>query len=74
MLVNIFDIESLDEYGRTPLSLALIVDKIAPAKKLIELGANVNHGGADSPLSITRLKKSLFVMVAALVIKISKKT
>ncbi|TMO01730.1 ankyrin repeat domain-containing protein [Pseudoalteromonas sp. S558] len=51
MLVNIFDIESLDEYGRTPLSLALIVDKTAPAKKLIELGANVNHGGADSPLS-----------------------
>ena len=51
MLVNIFDIESLDEFGRTPLSLALIVDKITPAKKLIELGANVNHNGDDSPLS-----------------------
>ena len=51
MLVNIFDIESVDEYGRTALSLALIVDKFAPAKKLIELGANVNHNGDDSPLS-----------------------
>ena len=50
-LVGIFDIESIDDFGQTPLSTALISDEIIPAKKLIELGANVNHNGDDSPLS-----------------------
>ena len=50
-LVSIFDIESMDRFGRTPLCTALISDEIIPAKKLIELGANVNHKSSGSPLS-----------------------
>ena len=50
-LVGIFDIESIDRFGRTPLCKALISDEIIPTKKLIELGANVNHNAGGSPLS-----------------------
>ncbi|MBH0058592.1 ankyrin repeat domain-containing protein [Pseudoalteromonas sp. SWXJZ94C] len=51
MLSNTTDIEGVDKFGRTPLCYAITADEIAPAKKLIELGANVNHGGDYSPLS-----------------------
>ncbi|MBB1305950.1 ankyrin repeat domain-containing protein [Pseudoalteromonas sp. SR43-5] len=50
-LVGIFDIEGIDRFGYTPLCIALISDEIIPTKKLIELGANVNHNAGGSPLS-----------------------
>jgi len=51
MLIDIINIDSVDAFNRTPLCFALISDEIAPAKQLIKLGANVNHGGEHSPLS-----------------------
>ena len=51
MLSGLTNIEGVDKFGRTPLCYAITADEIAPAKKLIELGANVNHGGDYSPLS-----------------------
>ena len=66
-LVGIFDIESIDDFGQTPLSTALISDEIIPAKKLIELGANVNHNGDDSPLSCAVYSQSKELLSASLV-------
>lgn len=58
VLTSFFDIESQDGYGRTALSLALIADKIEPAKILIKLGENVNHGKQSSPLSCAAYSKN----------------
>jgi hypothetical protein len=58
VLTEYFNIESMDDQGRTALSLALIVDKIEPAKILIKLGANVNHGKQNSPLSCAAYSKN----------------
>lgn len=46
-----FDIESTDNHTRTPLVRALATDTPEAVKTLVELGANVNHGGDYSPLS-----------------------
>ncbi|MCP5076929.1 MAG: ankyrin repeat domain-containing protein, partial [Psychromonas sp.] len=57
-LVNHFDIESTERFGRTPLSKALIVEKVEAVKTLIKLGANVNHGKQSSPLSCAVYSKN----------------
>ncbi len=51
MFTKFFDIESTDDSNRTSLCLSIITDEFSAAKKLIELGANVNHNGSSSPLS-----------------------
>lgn len=60
MLGNIpeIDIEATDKFGRTPLSSALIGNKLIPTQKLIELGANVNHNSTSSPLSCAVYSKN----------------
>ncbi|MCP4323945.1 MAG: ankyrin repeat domain-containing protein, partial [Alteromonadales bacterium] len=57
-LTAYFDLESIDDLGRTPLSLALITDEVVSAQTLINLGANVNHNGDDSPLSCVAYSKN----------------
>ena len=51
MLTTLYPVDSTDEYGRTSLSLAAIAASLPSAETLIQLGANVNHGGEHSPLS-----------------------
>jgi hypothetical protein len=51
MFTKFFDIESTDDSNRTSLCLSIITDEFSAAKKLIELGSNVNHNGSSSPLS-----------------------
>ncbi|MCW1720994.1 ankyrin repeat domain-containing protein [Pseudoalteromonas sp. A3] len=51
MFTKFFDIESTDDSNRTSLCLPIITGEFSAAKKLIELGANVNHNGSSSPLS-----------------------
>jgi len=51
MFTKFFDIESTDDSNRTSLCLSIITGEFSAAKKLIELGANVNHNGSSSPLS-----------------------
>ncbi|TMN92456.1 ankyrin repeat domain-containing protein [Pseudoalteromonas sp. S558] len=58
MFTKFFDIESTDDSNRTSLCLSIITDEFSAAKKLIELGANVNHNGSSSPLSCAVYSKS----------------
>ncbi len=58
VLIEYFDIESTDRFGRTPLSKSLTIGKVEATKSLIKLGANVNHGGEHSPLSCAVYSKN----------------
>ncbi|MBB1297589.1 MULTISPECIES: ankyrin repeat domain-containing protein [unclassified Pseudoalteromonas] len=58
MLAGLVDKECVDDFGRTPLSSALISGKLTPTEKLVGLGANVNHNSTSSPLSCAVYSKS----------------
>ncbi len=58
MLIEYFDIESTDSFGRTPLCLALSVGHLVAVRAWVKLGSNVNHYGDYSPLSCAVYSKN----------------